>query len=479
MKITSLAMPAASAIRASIVDEGIQVTDQSAIESHASYFCLPGAGDGPLGLIDFHRILSVQLVGSYSDDDHTEKNVVAISYLENHNLVTREFCIDSNKPDLLEYLTQQSFPLGKRRALVLINPHGGKGNAVREFEHNIKPIFEISKTHYDVMLTKHHCHATEIVKLLDLDKYDIIVCCSGDGIPHEVINGMYQRDDRVDAFNKLIVTQLPCGSGNAFSASCHKTVDPKTATVSALKSPVIRMDLMALTQESGLGVECTLSFLSQTYGVVADADLGTEFLRWMGSLRFEVGVVYKVLAGANYPCEISVKYLAKGANKVVDFFNSHRGTATGNTHLVDLLSFELRQVPVTEPVPETWEKVENSNTTGIFYTGKMPFIAKDTQFFPAALPNDGAMDLVTVNANIGKANSLKIMTAAESGKQIFDSNLQYSKITAYRLVPMKENFFSVDGESYLLKPTQCEILPGVLNIVSKNGTFENTILTDM
>lgn len=35
----------------------------------------------------------------------------------------------------------------------------------------------------------------------------------------------------------------------------------------------------------------TLSFMSQALGLMADLDLGTEHLRWMGDTRFVVGML--------------------------------------------------------------------------------------------------------------------------------------------------------------------------------------------
>jgi sphingosine kinase len=44
-------------------------------------------------------------------------------------------------------------------------------------------------------VTKHSGHAKDILKDLDLNSYDAIVTVSGDGIIHEVINGLLSRDD--------------------------------------------------------------------------------------------------------------------------------------------------------------------------------------------------------------------------------------------------------------------------------------------
>jgi len=43
-------------------------------------------------------------------------------------------------------------------------------------------------------------------------------------------------------------------------------------------------------------------------------------------------------------------------------------------------------------------------------------MAKGNAFFPAALPNDGYFDLVTVDADIGRMKSLNIMMSVETGE---------------------------------------------------------------
>lgn len=49
------------------------------------------------------------------------------------------------------------------------------------------------------------------------------------------------------------------------------------------------------------------SFLSQAFGLMADVDLGSEHLRWMGSARFVVSFIQKALGGPSYDCEISMR----------------------------------------------------------------------------------------------------------------------------------------------------------------------------
>lgn len=49
----------------------------------------------------------------------------------------------------------------------------------------------------------------------------------------------------------------------------------------------MKVDVFSLTQNG----KRTISFMSQAMGLMADLDIGTEHLRWMGDSRFIVGLI--------------------------------------------------------------------------------------------------------------------------------------------------------------------------------------------
>ena len=49
----------------------------------------------------------------------------------------------------------------------------------------------------------------------------------------------------------------------------------------------MKVDAFSLTQSG----KRTISFMSQALGLMADLDIGTERLRWMGDARFMVGLM--------------------------------------------------------------------------------------------------------------------------------------------------------------------------------------------
>ena len=71
------------------------------------------------------------------------------------------------------------------------------------------------------------------------------------------------------------------------------------------------MDLFSVAQ----GGKVTYSFVSQAFGVMAELDLGTESLRWMGDARFTVGYIQGALGKKRYPLKVEVKVVGT-TNKV-------------------------------------------------------------------------------------------------------------------------------------------------------------------
>lgn len=429
-----------------------------------------------------------------------------------HDIVPKRLILSINNMnssstvDIVEEILERSYKNVKRERsiLVIINPHGGKGNAKKLFMSKCKPIILASKCSIDMAYTKYARHAIDIAREVDIDKYDTIACASGDGIPYEVMNGLFQRPDRADAFNKLAITQLPCGSGNAMSVSCHWTSNPSYAALCLVKSVESRIDLMCCSQQSYLETGPRLSFLSQTYGIIAESDINTEFIRWMGPARFELGVAFNVLQRKKYPCDIYVKYAAKSKNELKVHYLEHKNKATlsfepdvepenDTDELLESESSNRLSYPITEQdfklkypldegVPSDWEKVDSGVTEnlGIFYTGKMPYIAADTKFFPAALPADGAMDLVITDARTPVTRMAPILLGLDRGSHVLQPEVIHSKIIAYKLVPKITNsLFSVDGEKFPLEPLQVEVLPRLCKTLLRNGSYVDTEFDSM
>uniref|UniRef100_A0A8C2YHD4 sphingosine kinase n=1 Tax=Coturnix japonica TaxID=93934 RepID=A0A8C2YHD4_COTJA len=105
------------------------------------------------------------------------------------------------------------------RALVLLNPQSGAGRALEDFQAVVQPMLSGGLTALICAAERAH-HAQEKVRDEELSQWDVLVVMSGDGLLHEVLNGLMERPDWEEALQTPLCI-LPGGSGNALAASIN------------------------------------------------------------------------------------------------------------------------------------------------------------------------------------------------------------------------------------------------------------------
>ncbi|KAJ8105082.1 hypothetical protein ONZ43_g7567 [Nemania bipapillata] len=359
----------------------------------------------------------------------------------------------------------------QRRAKVLINP----------------PCWTWGMT-LDVVKTTHQGQGIEICETLDIDAYDIVVVCSGDGLAYEVFNGLGKRADARSALQKTAVAHIPCGSGNALSCNLNGSHLPGPSALAVVKGIRTSVDLMSLTQ----GSQRMLSFLSQSVGIIAECDLGTEHMRWLGAKRFDVGVAQRILSKKVYPCDIAIKVELENKDQIKAHYKRIRngeessqkkdsGESTAETSLPASESKTdageglppLRFGTVNDKIPEDWQTI-SYDKLGNFYCGNMAWMAPNANFFNAACMNDGLMDVVVNDGDIPALKYVDLMTSVETGKFFDNSLVSYRKVVAYRFTPrdQADGYISIDGERVPFEPFQVEVHSGLGTVISKGGRYE-------
>ncbi|TQV93862.1 hypothetical protein V2A60_003979 [Cordyceps javanica] len=363
----------------------------------------------------------------------------------------------------------------KRRAYVLVNPNAGPGNGVKRWQNEVKPLFDAARMEMDVVFLSRGGEALELVEKMDIDKYDTVIPCSGDGTPHEVFNGLAKRPDARLALSKIAVGHIPCGSGNAMSCNLYGSHKPSYAALALVKGVVTPLDLVSITQ----GDTRIISFLSQSLGIVAEGDLATEHLRWMGSARFDYGVISRVFRKKVYPCDIAVQ-LEVEKPQVKEHYRRHASVSSLRKAATDQADAnegnglpKLRFGTIKDDLPAGWELVPYDKV-GTFYCGNMAYMAPDVHFFPAAMATDGCMDLITMNGDIPAFKVLKAFLSVDSNKFFDLPCVHYKKVSAYRIIPrdQKDGYISIDGEKVPFEPFQAEVHQGLGRVISKRGMFE-------
>ncbi|KAL6863649.1 ATP-NAD kinase-like domain-containing protein [Trichoderma novae-zelandiae] len=361
----------------------------------------------------------------------------------------------------------------RKRAYVLINPNSGPGGALGKWKKHVKPFFEAARMELDVVTLSRGGEATELSEKVDVEKFDTIMALSGDGTPYEIFNGLGRRPDAAKALAKIAVSHIPCGSGNAFSLNCNGSNDTGVSALAVVKGVVMPLDLVSITQ----GDRRVLSFLSQSLGIIAESDLGTENMRWMGNKRFEVGLATRVLKKKCYPFDLSVKVEVDGKEMIKQHYKKYAEdhsllSVDAETDGAEGLP-QLKYGTIQDEVPADWE-TQSYDNIGTFYVGNMAYMSPDANFFSAALPTDGLMDLVMMPANVSPMAVTKALLSVETGKFFDNPIVTYKKISAYRITPRNQpdGYISIDGERIRFEPFQAEIHRGLGRVISKRGVYE-------
>ena len=175
-----------------------------------------------------------------------------------------------------------------KKIMMFINPNGGKGQAKKLYL-QVERYLKSNGFIIEVIYTKNRPQVLEIVRDMPVQKfkeYFAFVSCSGDGIPHEIINGFYQRPDH--ELQKLRLGALPGGSGSGICLNANLDWGLKRDVVNSM---------YVLTRAKFQGLNVTkyktngstpiiYGFLSYSIGYFSDLDINSEFLRCMGNARF-------------------------------------------------------------------------------------------------------------------------------------------------------------------------------------------------
>ncbi|XP_076458489.1 sphingosine kinase 1-like [Babylonia areolata] len=206
-----------------------------------------------------------------------------------------------------EDITDRCEPPPWGQFLVLVNPHSGPGRAVQIFRSEVEPMLEEAGIPFKLVITEYAGHARDLMHNLELSEWAAVVIVSGDGLVYEVINGLMQRVDWTSAIKKAVGC-VPGGSGNALACSINYAagepvlVNPVLhSTFVLIKHRVVPMDLVLVQTPS----RSYFSFLSVTWGIVADIDYESEKYRNLGEARFTLGAIKRIVNLRAYSGKLS------------------------------------------------------------------------------------------------------------------------------------------------------------------------------
>ncbi|GAA5961165.1 hypothetical protein JCM3765_001250 [Sporobolomyces pararoseus] len=408
-----------------------------------------------------------------------------------------------------------------RKFHVIVNPIGGKGLAKKAWESSVKPVLDAAKVTYQLTYTGPKgspSHAFKLGQSHDSSAFDALISISGDGIVHELLNGLafHSSGKGGKALRESPIVHIPCGSGNALATSIvgnEKVGDWRYCTLVGLKGTEKKIDLSSVTQKGG---KRTFSFLTQAFGLMADLDLGTEHLRFLGDFRFTLGYIQGALTRRRYPMKLTVlvensskREIARQYNGSLEHSSSTLVSDEEGGDEIPALKYgspdeplavdieqEMKQKRTLDHLPKDgeldgegkWWTIDLlSDKKGVFflYGGKMPWISKDVMLFPPATPCSGLLDLCLVSP-MSPLEALTAMDSAETGSLYHHPSLLYLQTPAYRLSfphfdssrnGVKEGnekemgYVSIDGEKMNHEDFNVEVHKGLARVMVLEDRF--------
>jgi sphingosine kinase len=375
-----------------------------------------------------------------------------VSTLEPRRADHRRFEVAASKDfsditNLVRAIRNQSkIPQDRRRLLVLVNPKSGteKGRSIcNEF---VVPVLVQAGIDHDIFITTHEHHAEERMKqgqeddsLLDVSEYDGVVAIGGDGAIHEIFQGLYSRSDFKELCSKLKLGAIGAGTGNGLAMSLAHSNKQKCTPLDSIflvaKGSTSWMDLAKYQTQSA----DHLSFLTFSWAIVADLDIESECIRFMGALRFDIWAVWRVIALRKYRARFS--YLPATAQ------NRKGGIA-------DMPALH-------DPVPNDW--VTSEDDFYLFWASQVTHASESTFNSPPCKLQDGVFHILIVRKNVSRFRMAMILLGLETGAQVNMDGVEVVECVAYRLEPTTPGSFNdLDGEVIESGPIQGHVLPAAI-----------------
>ncbi|KAG9002411.1 sphinganine kinase lcb4 [Tulasnella sp. JGI-2019a] len=366
----------------------------------------------------------------------------------------------------------------RRKFKILVNPVSGKGQARRIFDNRLRPIFEAAQCSIDVTYTTHSGHGSEIAATLPLT-YDAIITMSGDGLPYEVINGFAKRADARSAFQQVAVIPLPGGSANAFCINLlgpKDGFDPVYATLNAIKGKPMQLDLASVTNINTR--KTVFAFLSVAAGLMAEVDIGTENMRWIGETRFILGFLRGFINLSPRRLRVTMRKPERDKAQITRTFlndpHPNCGPTTQGTEDITTSSEMPRPSYIDEDDTEGSEDwVTFDKGLSYLYAGLMPYVARELIEFPIKQACDGQIHLVLQEPET-RSTMFKGIERGPRGETYFLNTHHYMKTQALRVRPIGSpqkgrDIFAVDGEKIPYEGFHMEAHKGLLRSFSMHG----------
>lgn len=307
----------------------------------------------------------------------------------------------------------QIVPKERKKLLVFVNPYAGTKKAKKVWS-DVKYMIEHANIASDVVFTERANHARDMIKDANLEHYSGVVSVSGDGLLHEILNGLAARADWEEVRQKFPIGLAPGGSGNAV----HCSLVFQLGEVFADEVAVAGLNIANGVSQPADFIECEtkdrtfVSIFGIAWGFIPEADIGSEVIRWMGPSRAYLWVAWRMLFPVFYAGK--VEYLEVTGDPEVD-------------------NIPVKLPKITDPVPEEW-KAESGEFLNV-YVCKQSWLDYAALLVPDCKLDDGFLWLVMTRGPVSRMEMMTWLMNVETAGHLLLKQTTMVKIRAFRLSP--------------------------------------------
>ena len=294
-----------------------------------------------------------------------------------------------------------------KNVLCIVNPVSGLKKSLKVFT-EVKNLIESRGFTPQLLKTEYAGHAKKVISELQPNDFNRILIFGGDGTVNEVINGLYQSD----LCSLFPIGIIPTGSGNSVVHDMGY-LDYHIAIERALSDNIRLMDVNKAVFDN----EVRLSVSVIGWGMFSFGNVLAEKLRFLGTIRYDIASIIKLLEKAIYKAKISI---------------DDKSSDISCAFMVGCNSM---------------------------YTGKGMKIAPLGGFY------DDMIDMVVVKDDVSRLQLTTIFKKVYTGDHINLPYVQTSQVRSFSIDALKDSYFNVDGETIKSRKVSVEILPKTIKLL--------------
>lgn len=346
-----------------------------------------------------------------------------------------------------------------KRLLVLVNPHSGRGQSTKVYRQQVAPFLAAHNTQHEAFITTSEIRVRDYLRQLKLSQllqFKAILVVSGDGLVFETVNALMGRSDWTEAI-KIPIGVVPTGSGNGLAYTLIKQPFPdvkdqkeaiKICCKQAIQNGVTRADLVRICYGRDSNSQETIwSFLSFGWGLLADIDVDSDWLRRFGELRFTIYGLLRSVTSVSQRAKLS--YLPAA---LMDDQNESDGK-------------------------DEWVHLEDN--FACLYAVYLSHISKMTKFSPNSKLTDGLIYLTYIRGKLSTFEVVEFLTSLNDGLHEKLPYVTMVPVKQFQFQPLVPSKIVVDGEIISWHfddgPIDVEVVPNILSLLWTNETTRDEL----